>query len=98
MSPEIARAVAGLLGAAAALLWLMCMYLVARSGFSTDPAIDPHGFALMFGTIVGVIAGLLFAVVLPAAFPAARRRAVARVCMATFVVATALVYVGLALR
>jgi len=67
VNSAIARAVAGLLGAAAALLWLLCMYLVARSGFSTDAATDPHGYGLMFGIVVGIVSGGLFAVVLPAA-------------------------------
>lgn len=98
MSPAIARVVAGMLGSTAGFLWLLCMYLVARSGLSTDPSIDPHGFALMFGTIVGLIAGLLFALVLPAAFPSDRRRTVSRICTAGVVVATALLYAALYLR
>lgn len=97
MSAGVARAVAAMLGATSALLWLMCMYIVARSGFSTDPAADPQGYALMFGTVVGVIAGLLFAVALPAAFPVARRRRVSRICLLLFVGATVALYLALAL-
>lgn len=98
MNPAIVRAVAGLLGSTAGFLWLLCMYLVARSGFSADPAIDPHGYALIFGTVVGLIAGLLFAVVLPAVFPAERRRTARRACVAGFVVFTAMLYAVLYLR
>lgn len=71
MSPIIGRAVAGLLGATAALLWSMCLYLVARSGFSNDPGIDPHSYGLMFGTVVGLIAGLLVFVTVTAVLYAA---------------------------
>ena len=98
MNPAIVRAVAGLLGATAGLLWLLCMYLVARSGLSADPAIDPHGYALMLGTVVGLIAGLLFAAVLPAAFPADRRQTARRACISGFVVSTAMLYAVLNLR
>ena len=98
MNRAIVRAVAGLLGSSAGLLWLLCMYLVARSGFSADPAVDPHGYALMLGTVVGLIAGLLFAVVLPAAFPADRRRTARRACLACFAVSATLLYAMLYLR
>ena len=98
MTPAIVRAVAGMLGSTAGLLWLLCMYSVARSGFSADPAIDPHGYALMFGTVAGLIAGLLFAVVLPAAFPAERRRTARRACTAGFLVFTTMLYAILNLR
>lgn len=98
MNPAIARAVAGLLGSTAGVLWLLCMYLVARSGFSADSGIDPHGYGLMFGTVVGVITGALCAVVLPAAFPASRRRTVARACIVGIVLPMGLLYVALYLR
>ncbi|MGW0159740.1 hypothetical protein ACWDUN_10505 [Mycobacterium sp. NPDC003323] len=95
MTSVIARAVAGLLGSTAGLLWLLCMYMVARSGFSADPAVDPHGYALMFGTVVGLIAGLLFTVVLPAAFPVEHRRRALRRCLVVFIAVTALLYAAL---
>lgn len=91
----IVRAVAGILGSAAGVLWLICVYLVASSGFASDPATDPHGYGLMFGTVVGVIAGLVFALTLPAAFPSSQRRRAARICLLVFVVTTALLYGGL---
>ncbi len=98
MSPIIGRAVAGLLGSTAALLWLMCLYLVARSGFSSDPRIDPHGYGLMFGTVVGVVAGLLSAVSLPAALPAQHRGRATRRCLLVFVTVTAALYAAVFLR
>ncbi|MEH3130544.1 MAG: hypothetical protein PGN27_11375 [Mycolicibacterium neoaurum] len=98
MSPSIGRAVAGLLGATAALLWSMCLYLVARSGFSSDPGIDPHGYGLMFGTVVGLIAGLLAAVALPAALPADRRGRATRRSLLVFVTVTAVLYAAVFLR
>ncbi len=96
MSAGVARAVAAVLGLTSALLWLMCMYLVARSGFSADPATDPHGYALMFGTVVGVLAGVLSVVVLPAAFPDARRRRASRICLLLFAGPTVALYLALA--
>jgi hypothetical protein len=92
MIAVITRVTAGLFGATAGVLWLLCVYVVASSVLSTDPASDPHGFGLMFGTVVGTISGLLFAVVLPAVFPAARRRLIARICMAIYIVTMALLF------
>jgi hypothetical protein len=97
VSAGIARAVAAMLGVTSALLWSMCMYIVARSGFSSDPAADPHGYALMFGTVIGIMAGLLFAVALPAAFPDTRRKRVSRVCLLLFAGPTVALYLALAL-
>ncbi|WP_304116446.1 hypothetical protein [Mycolicibacterium bacteremicum] len=98
MSAVIGRVVAGLLGATAGLLWVLCLYLVARSGFTGDPAIDPHGYALIFGTVVGLLAGLLFAVVLPAAFPAGTRRRASRVCAGCYLAVTIGLYTALYLH
>lgn len=98
MSPIIGRAVAGLLGSTAALLWLMCLYLVARSGLSSDPGIDPHGYSLMFGTVVGLIAGLLSAVSLPGALPVDRRRRATRWCLLLFVTVSAVLYAAVLLQ
>ncbi len=98
MSPIIGRVVAGLLGSTAALLWLMCLYLVARSGLSSDPGIDPHGYGLMFGTVVGLIAGLLSAVSLPGALPVDRRRRATRWCLLLFVTVSAVLYAAVLLR
>ncbi|MGU3654740.1 hypothetical protein [Mycolicibacterium sp. A43C] len=98
MSPIIGRAVAGLLGSTAALLWLMCLYLVARSGLSSDPGTDPHGYGLMFGTVVGLVAGLLSAVALPGALPADRRGRATRWCLLVFVTVTAVLYAAVFLR
>ncbi|MEV6280640.1 hypothetical protein [Nocardia sp. NPDC051832] len=60
--------VAGIPGVAAAAFWLLCVDVVLRSRLSDDPASDPHGYALMFGTVLSVpaailaVAGLTFAV------------------------------------
>jgi len=86
-----------MLGLTSALVWLMCMYMVARSGFSTDPTTDPHGYALLFGTVTGVIAGVLWVVALPAAFPVTRRKRIFRTCLLLFVGTMAALYLALTL-
>jgi hypothetical protein len=95
VNPAIARVVAGLLGCTAGFLWLLCMYLVGRSGLSADPLVDPHGYALVFGTVVGIPAAVLCAVALPAAFGPRHRRTALRVCLPALAVPTALLYAAL---
>jgi hypothetical protein len=48
----VVRALAGILGGMASLLWLYLTYVVLDSRFSTDPAGDPHGYGLMFGSVM----------------------------------------------
>lgn len=91
----MARAVAAIVSAAAGGLWLMCLYTVARAMFSTDPAADPHGYGLVFGTVLAIVAGVVFAVVLPLAFAAERRRRVARVTMVSYAMVMALLFAAL---
>lgn len=91
----MARALAGIISAAAGGLWLMCLYTVARATFSTNPAADPHGYGLIFGTVLGIVAGVIFAVVLPLAFAAERRGRVARITMVSYAMVTALLFAAL---
>jgi hypothetical protein len=86
------RTVAGIVTAAAGGLWLFLAFAVVHSRFSTDPANDPHGFGLIFGTMFAVVTGLVFAVALPFAFPPERRARVSRITMATYVITSALLF------
>ncbi|MCV7152299.1 hypothetical protein [Mycolicibacterium pyrenivorans] len=84
------RVVAGVVGAAAGLLWAFCAFTVASSRFATDPAHDPHGYGLMFGSALALASGLVAALVVPFAFPARRRPRVTLIAMATYVICSAL--------
>lgn len=84
------RAVAGVVSVAAGALWLLWAFVVVSSRFSTGPAGDPHGFGLIFGTMLVIVTGLVFAVSLPFAFTSERRLRVGRIAMATYLVTPAL--------
>lgn len=84
----VGRVVAGAVGAGAGLLWLLCVLVVVSSRFSA--AGDPHGFGLIFGTLLGVVTGLAFAVALPLTFARHRRPRVGRIALTTYVVTTVL--------
>lgn len=84
------RVVTGVIGAAAGLLWAVCAYTVVTSRFGTDPAHDPHGYGLIFGTLLGLASGLVTAIVVPFAFPARRRSRVTLIATATYLISSAL--------
>ncbi|MEU8900657.1 hypothetical protein [Nocardia sp. NPDC048505] len=73
----IFRIVAGLVCAAAALLWLLCVAGVLSSRLSSDPADDPHGYRLIFGTMLSLPAALVTGLTLPVALPHRRITVVA---------------------
>ncbi|UGT61606.1 hypothetical protein [Nocardia asteroides] len=60
------RIVAGIIAALSGAFWLLCGYRVLESRFATDPAVDPHGYALIFGAVLSLPAGLVCALALPA--------------------------------
>lgn len=60
------RIVAGIIAAVSGAFWLLCGYRVLESRLATDPAVDPHGYALIFGTVLALPAGLICALALPA--------------------------------
>jgi hypothetical protein len=86
----VVRALAGILAGVASLLWLFLAYVVLDSRFSTDPAADPHGYGLMFGSVMALVVGLVVAVVLPFAFVPSRRARIAGFAMATYAVVSVL--------
>jgi hypothetical protein len=84
------RVVTGLLSAAAGLLWVWCAFIVVSSRLSTDPAHDPHGYGLIFGSMLALASGLVAAVAVPYAFPTRLRLRTMRIAMATYVACSVL--------
>jgi uncharacterized membrane protein SpoIIM required for sporulation len=89
------RIVAGVVSLAAGGLWLLCAISVLRSRFATDPAVDPHGYMLIFGTFLAVPAGLVCALALSFAVVDRARARVVRIAMPSFVIASVLLVVAL---
>ncbi|MFC9898126.1 hypothetical protein ACFVMC_30920 [Nocardia sp. NPDC127579] len=50
----IGSLVLGGIGAAATALWVRLAYIVLSSRFSEDHPIDPHGYGLIFGSLMSV--------------------------------------------
>lgn len=84
------RVVAGVISAAAGVLWAFCAFIVVSSRFATDPAHDPHGYGLIFGSVLALASGLVAAIVAPFAFPARRRSRVTLIATATYLISSAL--------
>lgn len=89
------RILAGVVSLAAGGLWLMCVIGVLRSRFATYTAFDPHGYALIFGTLLAVPAGLVCALTLPFAVPREGRARACGIVIPTFVVASVLLVAAL---
>jgi uncharacterized membrane-anchored protein len=84
------RVAAGVLSAAAGGLWLWCAVTVLNSRLATDPATDPHGYGLIFGTFLAIPAGLAWVLALPFAFPQRHRTRAFRFALLSFLVVSAL--------
>ncbi|MFC4128395.1 hypothetical protein [Nocardia rhizosphaerae] len=65
---------AGTVAAVAGLFWLYCVFLAARSWLASDPATDPHGYALLFATVLAFPSAGVVAVTLPFVVSAGPRR------------------------
>ncbi|MFD3510288.1 hypothetical protein [Nocardia sp. NPDC058666] len=96
-SRRIPVAVSALLVAGAAgFFWLQCVYIVLHSRLSTDPLTDPHGYQLLFGTVLSVPTAAVVAVSAPfIVAPGASRARLIRIMVALLVVITALPLVAL---
>jgi len=91
----VGRVLAGLVGGAAALLFLACAWVVVSSRFGPASQ-DPHGYGLIFGIVVAVVSGCVTAMVLPLAFPSSRwARTYAVTISAVVVVVVALIVLAL---
>jgi hypothetical protein len=91
----VARALAGAVGLSAGGLWLFLAYVVLGSRFASSLATDPHGYGLIFGTVLAVPVGLVSAVTLPFLFPRHRRGLAFAVSAATCGVGTAVLVTAL---
>ncbi|MGI5217743.1 hypothetical protein [Nocardia sp. CA-290969] len=67
------QVIAGVLGAAAGLLWLGCVGIALPFHLGSDPAADPHGYGLILGTVFSLPTGLVAALAAPFSFPAGHR-------------------------
>ncbi|WP_174190000.1 hypothetical protein [Nocardia barduliensis] len=67
---------------------------MAESRLSDDPADDPHGYLLIFGTLLATITAPVAAMMLPWAFPR-HRRPRATITTATFGAVTVLLWAAL---
>jgi hypothetical protein len=92
MTQIVIRTVAGVVSAITGALWLLFVYMVVSSRFSTDPFRDPHGYGLIFGTMLATVTGIVFAVALPFAFGREHRARVGRIVMPAYLIATALLF------
>ncbi|MEE6168590.1 MULTISPECIES: hypothetical protein [unclassified Mycolicibacterium] len=63
------RIVAAVLGGTAAVPWLLMVWMVLSSAFSTNPAQDPHGYGMIFGFLAYLPLSLVCAALLPLALP-----------------------------
>lgn len=81
----VLRVIAGLIGAAALVVFVAAMWLVLGSRLG-PPERDMHGYGLVIGTALAIPAGLLAAVVLPLVFRGRRRVIAYRVSAIALVV------------
>lgn len=88
---SVGRVIAGVTSAAIGVFWLLWAFVVVSSRFSTDPADDPHGFGLIFGTFLATVTGFIFPALVPFAFRQQRRR-VARIAGGAYLLITALLF------
>ncbi len=71
----VGRVIAGALSCAAGVVFLWITWLVVDSRFELTSA-DPHGYLLIFGTIIAIFTAIVLAAIVPLAL-APRRRSVA---------------------
>lgn len=88
------RILAGGVSAATGGWWLLCVSMVLSSRISAFGS-DPHGYGLMFGTIMAVPVGFVLALTLPLTFPRGGRARVLSITMRSFLGVTALLFAAL---
>lgn len=68
----VMRALAGAVGLTAGGIWLLVAYVALSSRINSDLSTDPHGYGMLFGTVLSIPIGLVCAVALPFLFPRSR--------------------------
>lgn len=63
------RIVAAVFGGSAAVPWLLVVWMILSSAYSTNPAADPHGYGIVFGFLAYVPLSLVCAALLPLTLP-----------------------------
>ena len=90
----VGRLLAGVMGGAAALVFALMSGLIVSSLLGPASQ-DPHGYSVIFGTLLALPSGLLAAVLVPFAFPPARRPRAQRIALLLTIAAfAALLAVG----
>ena len=85
-----------LIACAAGLFWLRCVYIVLHSRLSTDPLTDPHGYELLFGTVLALPAAAVVAATAPfVVAPGPSRTRLAKIVVTLLIVLTALPVIAL---
>lgn len=64
----IGRVIAGVISAAAAVVFVTTAWLAINSRFGSTSN-DMHGYGLLFGTIAAIFAGFVLAIMAPLVFP-----------------------------
>jgi hypothetical protein len=82
----IGRAFAGVIAAAAGIVFLLCAWQALSSRFWASRE-DLHGYGLIFGVFLAIVAAFIAAIVLPLVFPRQRRSRLYAVTLASFGVA-----------
>ncbi|HET6736576.1 hypothetical protein [Mycobacterium sp.] len=90
----VVRVLAGVVSVAAGGWWLLCVSMVLTSRISAFGS-DPHGYGLMFGTIMAVPVGFVLALALPFTFPRGGRARVLSITVRSFLGVTALLFAAL---
>ncbi|NYD54827.1 hypothetical protein [Microbacterium pseudoresistens] len=66
------RIVGGALSLLVGIPFLLLVFVALRGRFAGASA-DPHGYGMIFGTLLAAVVGLVLALVLPLVFPRGRR-------------------------
>ncbi|TSD53788.1 hypothetical protein [Aeromicrobium piscarium] len=82
------RVLAGVAAGVCGLAFAVLSWLVLSSLFG-PPSRDPHGYAIIFGTILAIPAGVLTTALAPFAFSPDRRAIVSRISTIAFLIITA---------
>ncbi|WP_460698200.1 hypothetical protein [Nocardia thraciensis] len=88
--------IAGIGGTVSGLFWLLTVHMVLESRLSSDPAVDPHGYAMIFGTIMAVPMAAVTGLGLVAAVPRAHRAPAAGIVIPILVLTTFVLFVAVA--